>query len=167
MIIPGTLESGPATRWPLMSALPPVAALTTAPGIARAYVRGVLADWRLGGVSEVAELVASEMVANSVAASTAPAGGLVYVGGRTPVIRVCVMSDRAQVLIECHDEAPGQPQLRDVDPWTAETGRGLAIVDALTARNWGWQPAPGGGKVVWAALATPGGTPESASGRPR
>jgi hypothetical protein len=38
----------------------------------------------------------------------------------------------------------------------AENGRGLAIIDTLTDRNWGWWPTPkSGGKVVWAALSAP------------
>jgi hypothetical protein len=52
------------------------------------------------------------------------------------------------------DNGPGEP--RPADPrQDAETGRGLAIIDHLTDRNWGWWLTPlSGGKVVWAVLTT-------------
>jgi hypothetical protein len=153
MIIPGALRDGPATRWPLMSALPPLGALTSAPGTARAYARDVLAGWRLGALSDACQVVVSELVTNAVNASTAPAGGLVYVNGRAPLVRVCLMSDKSRVLVECHDQALGQPELRNADA-AAESGRGLAMVGALTAGRWGWHLKRGQhGKVVWALLA--------------
>ena len=47
------------------------------------------------------------------------------------------------------DDAHGTPKLAEPDP-TAPAGRGLRIVDALSAR-WGVEPA-GTGKRVWAEL---------------
>ena len=50
------------------------------------------------------------------------------------------------------DNGPGQPCPASPGH-DAEAGRGLAIIDHLTGRNWGWWPTPrSGGKVVWAAL---------------
>ncbi|WP_329368917.1 hypothetical protein [Streptomyces sp. NBC_01483] len=47
---------------------------------------------------------------------------------------------------------------------TDETGRGLLLVDALTAR-WGTEPWPPSGKVVWAEIGLPHPVPTaSASG---
>jgi hypothetical protein len=47
---------------------------------------------------------------------------------------------------------------------TGETGRGLLLVDALTAR-WGTEPWPPSGKVVWAEIGLPHPVPTaSASG---
>ena len=86
-------------------------------------------------------------------ASTGPGGRLLYVNGRMPVIRVCLLSDGSRLLVEVHDQALGVPVLRDaaVD---AVSGRGLPMVHALTVGQWGWQIAPGEpGKCVWAALS--------------
>ena len=97
-------------------------ALSTAPGTARAYVTDVLAGWQLTQLTDVCVLVVSELVTNALNASTTMGGCLLYINGRMPVIRVCLMTDGAQVLIEVHDEAIGTPEMRDVDTATAETG---------------------------------------------
>ena len=153
MITPGTVENTCRTGWPLSSTLPPVGALTAAAGTARGYVRAVLQDWGLGGLADDSELVVSEIVTNAVNASANPDGTLAYVAGHTPVIRVCLMSDGRQLLIEVHDQAPGQPMIQHADPVTAESGRGLAMIDALTDGQWGWHPsAEQPGKCVWAVL---------------
>lgn len=153
MITPGALVNGSRTDWALSSALPPLGALTSAPATARAYVKGVLAEWQLSELADAAELVVSELVTNAVRASTDPAGSLIYIGGAMPVIRVCLMSDRHRLLVECWDDAPGLPVPRNVDPWTAESGRGLAMIAGLTNGDWGWSPRAGRhGKVVWAVL---------------
>lgn len=44
----------------------------------------------------------------------------------------------------------------------AEAGRGLNLIDALTAGRWGWQPGQGPVKVVWAELAAELSGPEGA-----
>jgi hypothetical protein len=68
------------------------------------------------------------------------------------VIRVCLISDGDVLTIECWDQAPGLPALRQADA-SAETGRGLAIIDALTGGRWGCQPAIGqDGKCVYAEI---------------
>jgi hypothetical protein len=136
----------PATR-NVMSATPPFAAIKTAPGLARGHVRATLAGWRLSGLADDAETIASELVANAVNAS-AP----VLAAGRMPVIRVCLVTDGDVLTIECWDQAPGLPVLRRADG-LAETGRGLAIIDAMTGGCWGCQPAIGqDGKCVYAEI---------------
>jgi len=60
--------SAPATRT-AMSATPPFVALPTAPGLARGHVRATLASWGLGELTDTAELIASEMTANTVKVS--------------------------------------------------------------------------------------------------
>lgn len=127
--------------------MPPFAPLPTAPGMVRAYVASTLAAWGFGELTDTAELIASELTSNAVAAS-----GEAPDSTGTPVIRVCLITDRDVVTIEVWDQAPGVPVLRDAD-WSAETGRGLAIIDNLTGGAWGCQPAIGQrGKCVWAEL---------------
>ena len=131
-----------------MSATPPFAAIKTAPGLARGHVGVVLAEWGLGEYAGDAQLIASELVANAVNAS-AP----VQASGRMLVIRVCLVTDGDVLTIECWDQAPGFPVLREANA-LAETGRGLAIIDAITDGCWGCQPAIGqDGKCVWGKIA--------------
>jgi hypothetical protein len=159
MIIAATLDAGTRAAWPLVSILPPLGALTTAPSTARAHVNAVLAEWQMGSVSDVAALVASELTTNALRASTTPAGDARYVSGRMALIWMCLMSDRSRLLIEVHDQADGAPVMKDAD-LTAESGRGLQMVHAMTEGEWGWYPKIGQhGKCVWATLRHPAPRP--------
>jgi anti-sigma regulatory factor (Ser/Thr protein kinase) len=81
-------------------------------------------------------LVASELATNAV------------LHARTPfTVRVEPHPDTVRVVVE--DGSPRRPIASDAAP-AATSGRGLAIVDALTL-EWGVQPAPEG-KAVWAEL---------------
>jgi anti-sigma regulatory factor (Ser/Thr protein kinase) len=146
------VEVSPAPSVPALAALrtsstPPFAALPTAPGMARGYVRAALAAWGQTELTDHAETIASELVTNAVEASSNAAGGT-----GTPVICLCLLSDKATLRIECWDQAPGIPVLCQADP-LAETGRGLAIIDAISRGSWGCQLAIGQpGKCVWAEI---------------
>jgi anti-sigma regulatory factor (Ser/Thr protein kinase) len=154
MIIPSGLAAAPGIAWPLSSILPPMGALPSAPGTARAHARAVLAGWGLADMAWFCELIVSELATNAVEASTGPAGGLLYVNGRMPVVRVCLFSDGERLLIEVRDQAMGFPALRQTTS-DAEAGRGLHLVNALTGGNWGWRPTrASGGKVVYATLTS-------------
>jgi hypothetical protein len=59
--------------WPLQTRLP-LAALPTAPGVARGHVRAVAREWGLSELSAIAELLVSELVTNA----DAPRGALLY-----------------------------------------------------------------------------------------
>jgi len=129
-----------------MSATPPFAALSTAPGMARGYVQATLAGWCLGESSDIAELITSELVSNAVAASASVLGGMGL------VIRVCLITDGDVLTIEVWDQAPGIPVLLEADRF-AESGRGLGIIDALTGGAWGCRLAISQpGKCVWADI---------------
>lgn len=56
------------------------------------------------------------------------------------------------IRIEVWDQAPGVPQMRELD-FEAEHGRGLFLVDQITEGRWGCLRA-GASKCVWAELAT-------------
>jgi anti-sigma regulatory factor (Ser/Thr protein kinase) len=144
------LATAPLARavTPLSSATPPFAALSTAPSMARGHVRAALAGWGLAKLIDDAETIASELVANAVEASTRATGGT-----KTLVIRLCLLTDGDVLAIECWDQAPGFPMLREANA-LAETGHGLAIIDAITDGCWGCQPAIGqDGKCVWGKIA--------------
>jgi anti-sigma regulatory factor (Ser/Thr protein kinase) len=152
MITPSALDSGAAARWPLLvSTMPPLGALTSAPASARAHVGAVLPDWHLADLTEVCQAVVSELVTNALKASTGPTNELIYVDGQMPVIRLRLLSDGMRMLIEVWDQAPGFPAPRGA-PSDAEDGRGLQLVDALTRGRWGWQAVDAHAKVVWAEL---------------
>jgi anti-sigma regulatory factor (Ser/Thr protein kinase) len=110
----------------------------------RLYTCGVLAEWGLGedDLASDTESVVAELVANAV-----EAGRREQLGAP---IRLTLLAGLRTVLIVVRDAStsppvPGQPG--DLD----ESGRGLLIVDALSAR-WDSKPAPGGGKVVRALV---------------
>jgi anti-sigma regulatory factor (Ser/Thr protein kinase) len=145
--------AGPAGQdWPLVSALPPLAALPTAPACARGHVRAVAHEWGLPDLADTAELVASELVTNAVQASerlrlrTDPA--------IVPVIRLWLVSDQIAMVIRVWDGNDEMPVRRNADP-DDMGGRGLMIIDGL-AKDWGaYRKADG--KVVWALVSPPDG----------
>lgn len=104
---------------------------------ARRFVDATLRSWACDEVTEVATLLASELVTNALL----HAGGAVHVEvSRTP----------GAVRVEVHDAGHGAPIVRDASE-RAESGRGLALVDALAAA-WGVSPCRHG-KTVWFEVA--------------
>lgn len=115
---------------------------------ARRLTRDTLGRWRMDALADDAQAVASELSSNAIAAAIAPCGNL-------PAIIFALHRRPGEVRIIVWDNGPGLP--RRAEPGIDdENGRGLAIVDALTGRNWGWWHTPcSGGKVIWAALPVP------------
>jgi anti-sigma regulatory factor (Ser/Thr protein kinase) len=99
-------------------------------------------------LADDAQAIATELVSNAIAASVKADAGhrvMLTLHDRPPELRIHVW-----------DHGPGEPARRSAEVG-AENGRGLAIVDTLTGRHWGWYPTPrSGGKVVWAALTDEG-----------
>jgi anti-sigma regulatory factor (Ser/Thr protein kinase) len=128
--------------WPLRDAIE-LGALVGSVPCARYHARQVAAEWGLTRLRDDVELVTSELVTNAVSASR-------QLDWPLPV-RLCILSDRADVLIEVWDASPRPPVCIDA-VGDAEAGRGLLIVEAISAR-WDWHPvADPRGKVVWALL---------------
>jgi anti-sigma regulatory factor (Ser/Thr protein kinase) len=119
-------------------------AVPTAPGCARAWTRQILWEWRLIHLADIAELVVSEMITNSVSASQR----LDRPG--SPAIRLILTLDHGELAVLVRDDHPGAPR-RGNPGKDDETGRGLLLVEALSTR-FGWYPLEGGGKVTWAAF---------------
>jgi len=117
---------------------------------ARRLTRQTLTRWHLEHLADEVVTVASELAANAIkAAVPAPAA--------LPAIIFAVHHQPGRITITVWDNGPGQPQLAHPGP-DAENGRGLAVIDDLTGRNWGWWPTPhSGGKVVHATLSAPRG----------
>lgn len=137
-------ENYPFSEWPLRTFLE-LGALPGAVPCARLHVRQVAWEW--GFQTEArdnVELLVSELVSNSVAASAAVA--------ESPVVRLWLLSDRTQVLILVWDTSPLRPARIDVDE-EAESGRGLLLVETISSQ-WGcYFPLNGDqAKVTWALL---------------
>ncbi|NIL51003.1 ATP-binding protein [Streptomyces sp. 2BBP-J2] len=100
-------------------------------------------------VSESAALVVAELSANAVTHGRAQGRGfrlsLTVETPGTGTLRVEVTDARG-------DRVP--PPLTAVPDPTANSGRGLLLVEALATR-WGWEPYPPSGKTVWACLPLP------------
>jgi anti-sigma regulatory factor (Ser/Thr protein kinase) len=112
----------------------------TAPGRARALARRTLSRWSLPGLLEPVTLAVSEMVANAVR------------HGRGPVA-LTLSRRRGQVRVGVHDGAPAPAAERQQPDLTAESGRGLLIVEEL-ADDTGVREIADDGKVVWANFTT-------------
>ena len=158
-VAPARTKQWPGAHpWPLFSALGPVGALPTAPGLARAFTAMTLSGWGLARVSdlgEVSALIVSELATNVVQLATAADGSPRYqADGRLTELWLRLMSGRALLQVEVWDNLPasaGLPVLRRPAA-EHEHGRGLAIVNELSHR-WGCDQIPGlPAKSVWALL---------------
>ncbi|MGW0415262.1 ATP-binding protein [Streptomyces collinus] len=110
---------------------------------ARAAVRGQLRGWHLDCLADLAALLVSELVTNSLRHATGPIGvRLVREAGR-----------EGALLVEVSDPLPDPPRER-VAQAEDENGRGLQLVAGSSLR-WGTRPG-GTGKTVWFELALPG-----------
>ncbi|MFC8364069.1 ATP-binding protein [Streptomyces griseorubiginosus] len=109
---------------------------------ARAAVRERLRHWGLDVLADVAALLVSELVTNSLRHATGPIG-----------VRL-VRPDAVDgvLLVEVSDPLPDPPRAR-VAELDDESGRGLQLV-AHAAHRWGTRPGASG-KTVWFELSLP------------
>jgi anti-sigma regulatory factor (Ser/Thr protein kinase) len=105
---------------------------------ARRFLRDVLAEWDVSGFDLAAPQVLTELVTN--AALHARSAYTVH-------LRV----EPDGLLVEVTDSSPALPQPRHYGTG-ATTGRGIALVEALSA-SWGVQSSPTG-KTVWCQVRT-------------
>ena len=95
-------------------------------------------------LADDAALVAAELLANAVQHGSPP-------------VTVCVRGGRDQLRLEVRDGSARAP-VRPAPSTGNMTGRGLALVEALTA-EWGVRREPHGGKTVWCELRGGSRTP--------
>lgn len=109
---------------------------------ARHDLHRVLSAWGLDDLADRAELVLSELLTNALRHTVPPPD-------REVETRYELLP--TGVRIEVHDADATRPTVHS--PSTdEETGRGLALVDALTGARWGVSDRNGVGKLMWAVL---------------
>ncbi|MEU3187438.1 ATP-binding protein [Streptomyces sp. NPDC006923] len=118
---------------------------------ARRHARDVLSIWRVPSDHiETATLVVSELVTNSVrhVSAATPATG--------PVRLALILRHRGtHLIVEVADPDVRPPVHQGLSAPSAESGRGLFIVESVS-KEWGYYFPPTGGKVVWCMLALVG-----------
>ena len=112
-------------------------------GRARRAARTMLTDWGLEHLVEDVDLVVSELVTNALLH-----GGDGPAGAAAP-IRLELDLSEGRLTCRVVDASPLPPTPEEATE-TAESGRGLILVEALAA-EWGWQDLPDG-KAVWAVF---------------
>jgi anti-sigma regulatory factor (Ser/Thr protein kinase) len=135
--------------WPLCSYLE-LRAIPASVRSARRHARTILRKWQMGDLAETAELVVSEIITNAVRAT---ASILQRRPGteQAPGIRFWLSSDRRGVLIQVWDADDRRPARQNAG-LDAEAGRGLLLVETLSAQ-WGcYTPDGHEGKTVWAVV---------------
>jgi hypothetical protein len=123
-------------------------AVQTAPRTARGVIRERLPWWGLGHLQYTAELVATEMITNSVAATRELAWE-----GAVPPVRIWLLGGDIAAAVLVWDGVPTAPARREAGR-DDESGRGLGIVAALSQESdWYFPPAPFWGKVSRAFIS--------------
>lgn len=139
---------------PLGTVLTVLAAIPQAARDARVFTARALSAWELSHLTETAALLVSELVTNAIAhagdAIDSPEALSELAGGVNPVM--LGLSYQGSLLIKLWDQSSIPPRRR-VAADDAESGRGLALVDALS-KEWGCEVLATGGKIVWLVLET-------------
>jgi len=131
------LEHRPATLPGGVLAAFTLPAVPKSASAARRRVRAALTTSGRPELAGDAEAIVSELVANAVRHAASPADVVLITAGDVLLI---ITGDSSRV-------PPAMSTAED----GAESGRGLAIVDAVTGGRWGWQKSSTG-KLVWASL---------------
>jgi hypothetical protein len=126
-----------------------MSAQETAPRAARRLVATALPQWSLPQFEVTAALIASELVTNALAATR----GVQWTAAVPPLL-LWLCGGPSAVAVLAWDATVTAPAAREAGE-DDESGRGLAIVAALSA-DWGYYfPAEFGGKVTWAVIENP------------
>jgi anti-sigma regulatory factor (Ser/Thr protein kinase) len=122
-------------------------------GEARRWVRETLARWKLSRLTDSAEQIASELIANAV--NHAEAGSSVV---------VLLMYAAGTLRLEVRDEDPlNLPTVKSPSAYAVD-GRGLFLVEELSQR-WGTRVTDNG-KTVWSELDVAQHSDQPSAGNP-
>jgi serine phosphatase RsbU (regulator of sigma subunit)/PAS domain-containing protein/anti-sigma regulatory factor (Ser/Thr protein kinase) len=104
---------------------------------ARRFAADILTAWNEAALIDNARLLLGEVITNAVQHTVGDVEVRLVLGTR-------------RLRVEVRDRSDRQPDRRSVND-ESESGRGLHIVQVL-ASDWGYEPIPAGGKVVWFEL---------------
>ncbi|MFI9808884.1 ATP-binding protein [Streptomyces sp. NPDC052301] len=115
---------------------------------ARRFTRGTLDQWDVGDRFDDICLVVSELVTNALRHGLPTEAGCPE---HAQSVRLHLLCWSERLVCAVRDPSHETPVPRDSDDFSAESGRGLFLVDSF-ADSWGWHPLAGTlqGKVVWA-----------------
>lgn len=130
------------------------AALLTAVGCARLFVKYTLQNWNIGHKHiETAELLASELVTNAVKSTGIIEPHPAYTTlNNLALVHVRLLLLHRSVVLEVWDTDPKPPVMQE-QMLDAEGGRGLFLVESMS-RRWNYYHPKSGGKVVWCEIDT-------------
>jgi anti-sigma regulatory factor (Ser/Thr protein kinase) len=131
------------------------AALLTAVGCARLFVKYTLQNWKVGREQiETAELLTSELVTNAVKSTGIIEPHPAYTTlNHLALVHVRLLLFDRSVVLEVWDADPNPPVMKE-QTLDAEGGRGLFLV-ATMSRHWNYYHPKSGGKVVWCEIGLP------------
>jgi DNA-binding NarL/FixJ family response regulator len=109
-------------------------------GKARRFMSETLREWDVDELLDAVNLLDSELVTNAVIHADSE-----------PEVAVVLTPDALRV--EVADQGGGVAVLKDAATFDT-SGRGIALVDAMSAR-WGVEPRVDGGKTIWFELEPP------------
>jgi serine phosphatase RsbU (regulator of sigma subunit)/PAS domain-containing protein/anti-sigma regulatory factor (Ser/Thr protein kinase) len=104
---------------------------------ARRFAADILTAWGVAGLIDNARLLLGEVITNAVQHTVGD-------------VEVRLVLTDTRLRVEVRDRSDRQPDRRSVTS-ESESGRGLHIVEVV-ASDWGYEPIPAGGKVVWFEL---------------
>lgn len=121
---------------------------------ARGFTRRTLDGWGMSDRFDDVCLVVSELVTNALRHAL-PADTPRTAEHNGPV-RLHLMRWPERLVCAVRDPSHDSPVARETDDFSAESGRGLFLVDSFSD-GWGWHPLAGtlDGKVVWALFRLP------------
>jgi anti-sigma regulatory factor (Ser/Thr protein kinase) len=137
---------GKIPAWTGDRAVRPLPPRPESAALARDFTRAALRHWGMSDRGDVAILIVSELVTNALRHAVLSTQ---WMPGEHPITLSLLRGDH-DLLCVVMDPASSVPVRKTPDA-AAEGGRGLQVVESCSA-SWGWQPADGGGKVVWALL---------------
>jgi anti-sigma regulatory factor (Ser/Thr protein kinase) len=115
---------------------------------ARAFTRQTLGSWGLAELSDDAEVIVSELLANAVRHAAADQGD--EASPASSQLGLWLLRHPQGLMCAVIDPSDRLPEIKQPG-CVSEGGRGLHVIHSLSD-HWGWTPLSERGKAVWAIL---------------